>query len=135
MTDIAIRSLLIAIPYLVSTFVWAALYVRWGRNEKLTLYFRKHFYLFPLIPVGVTAILAVTVFRVIGAGVRRLFEMLAGKRTYHRRRICYYRLGSVKIFPRSSVRKTKNTGPVRRSAVVNDNQAARPLLSLVRFRS
>lgn len=134
MTDIATKLFLIAIPYLVSTFVWTALYVRWGQNEKLTLCSRKHFYLFPVIPVGITAILAITILRMAGAGVRSLFEMLAGKRTYHRRHLSYYRLANVRIFPRSPAKTKRNTGSVRGRAVVNDNQTVRPQSPIVRFR-
>lgn len=134
MIDIATKFVLIAIPYLVSTFVWTALYVRWGKNEKLTLCARKHFYLFPVIPVGVAAIWAITALGIMGTNVRRLFEVLAGKRTYHRRHIGYYRLANVRIFPRSSVKTKRSTGSVRGRAVVNDNQTVRRQSPNVRFR-
>lgn len=135
MIDITTKFLLIAIPYLVLTFVWTALYVRWGRNENLIVCFRKRFYLFPVIPVGMIVIFAVLVLRMTGANARRLFEILAGKRTYHRRRLSYYRLGNVKFFPRSSARAKKVPEAVRPRAVVNDNQAVRSAFSFVRFRS
>ncbi|MEO9566223.1 hypothetical protein [Parasphingorhabdus sp.] len=72
--------------YLLSSFIFSALYVRFADQSPVAKTLRKHFYLFPFIPIFVFMYLlkhAMTLLiRIPGKMTRRAFEILSGKKTY-----------------------------------------------------
>jgi len=74
--------------YLVLSFLFTALYVRFAAESKLTKFFRKNFYSFPFFPIlflvkMVGAIIS-PIFTVLPKLIRTIFEKISGKRTYRR---------------------------------------------------
>lgn len=80
--------------YLLISFILSALYVRFADRSPMAKALRKHFYLFPFIPIFALMYLlirAVTLMVGIPAKIiRRAFEMLSGKKTY-KKRSAYYK--------------------------------------------